>query len=118
MAQKKKDFTAVAATALEDKRSTTEKIIAPQPTAEAPAPAPRDMTPREIVAMFEGLPQKHLLYTNSAGDEVRVTFMLTAEHYAKLRQLCHAANTKQKHVVAAALRMYFADWEAKNGKLL
>lgn len=110
MAQKKKDFTAAAAAAFDNGGSIVDRILQ---TADPAAPEHAAAVP---AAGY--LPQKRYTYQNRAETEVRVTFMISKDSSEKMRRLCFAANCKQKHVIEAALQMYFADYEAKHGKLL
>jgi hypothetical protein len=122
MGQKKKDFTGAAAAAFGGGDLVSRIIATPQPTATA-APMPtgdaQDVTAEDIPdnAALSLLPKQKLLYRSKDGSEVRMTFMVSKEMHEKMRRLCYASNSKQKDVVDAALRLYFAAYEAKHGKL-
>lgn len=111
MAQKKKDFTQSTAAILQP-GGIVSRIITPQAAPDAQAAKEH----ADAVAMF--LPKKQYAYKSKDGSEVRVTFMLSTEHCRKLRAVCYNENCKQKHVIDAALQMYFADYEQQHGKAL
>lgn len=121
MGQKKKDFTGAAAAAFEQGGDIVSRIIAPQPAAPTTTPtAPAaDVTAADIPhdAALSLLPKRKLLYQSKDGGEVRMTFMVSKENHEKMRRLCYASDSKQKDVIDAALRVYFAAYEAKHGKL-
>ena len=121
MGQKKKDFTGAAAAAFGG-GDIVSRIIAPQPTAGNPAKGTagaQDVTAADIPddAALSLLPKQKLLYRSKDDSEVRMTFMVSKDNHEKMRRLCYASNSKQKDVVDAALRVYFAAYEAKHGKL-
>lgn len=122
MGQKKKDFSGAAAAAFAEGGDIVSRIIKPQPTtAAAPkaAAGAQDVTAADVPddAALSLLPKQKLLYRSKDDNEVRMTFMVTKDNYEKMRRLCYASNSKQKDVVDAALRVYFAAYEAKHGKL-
>lgn len=118
MGQKKKDFTGAAAAAFGQGGDLVSRIIAPQPSAKPAEPEKTadEMTAAEIAARF--LPNKHYLYNSRDGKELRVTFNMSVEHCKKLRAICYAEDMKQKHVIEAALQLFFDTYEKQHGKLL
>jgi len=94
----KKDFSNDAASVFVD------KMVTPAPA----APKPARSTPT---------PKNYRQRTNAAQTEVKVTFMLRKDMDAKMRYVCFAERFKQKDVIDAALRAYFADYEKKHGKI-
>ena len=119
MGQKKKDFTQAAADALRG-GDIVSRIITPQPAAPiTPIAGAQDITAEDVPdnAALSLLPKRRLLYQSKDGSEVRMTFMVSKDNHEKLRRLSYLTDTKQKDIVDAALNVYFAAYEAKNGAI-